>query len=47
MNFAHNGYQLQIPNVVEEVTEAYRGQEDWLLLRFSHQVLSRSCNKMG
>jgi putative DNA primase/helicase len=30
VNFAHNGYQLQMPDVVEEVTEAYRGQEDWL-----------------
>lgn len=30
VNFAHNGYRLQMPDVVEEVTEAYRGQEDWL-----------------
>lgn len=30
VNFAHNGYQLQTPDVVEEVTEAYRGQEDWV-----------------
>ena len=30
VNFASNGYQLQTPDVVEEVTEAYRGQEDWL-----------------
>lgn len=29
-NFARNGYQLQTPDVVEEVTEAYRGQEDWV-----------------
>lgn len=30
VNFARNGYQLQTPDVVEEVTESYRGQEDWL-----------------
>ena len=30
VNFARNGYQLQTPDVVEEVTEAYRGQEDWV-----------------
>ena len=30
MNFARNSYQLQTPDVVEEVTEAYRGQEDWV-----------------
>lgn len=30
LNFARNGYQLQTPDVVEEVTEAYRGQEDWV-----------------
>lgn len=30
VNFARNGYRLQIPDVVEEVTEAYRGQEDWV-----------------
>lgn len=30
VDFARNGYRLQIPDVVEEVTEAYRGQEDWL-----------------
>ena len=30
VNFARNGYQLQTPDVVEEVTEAYRGQEDWI-----------------
>lgn len=29
VNFAHNGYQLQIPDVVAEVTEQYRGQENW------------------
>ena len=30
VNFARNGYQLQTPDMVEEVTEAYRGQEDWV-----------------
>ena len=30
VNFARNGYQLQTPDVVEEVTEQYRGQEDWV-----------------
>lgn len=30
VNFARNGYQLQTPDVVEEVTAAYRGQEDWV-----------------
>ena len=30
VNFARNGYQLQTPDVVEETTEAYRGQEDWV-----------------
>ena len=30
VNFARNSYQLQTPDVVEEVTEAYRGQEDWV-----------------
>lgn len=30
INFAHNGYRLQIPDVVEQVTELYRGQEDWV-----------------
>lgn len=30
VNFARNGYQLQTPDVVDEVTEAYRGQEDWV-----------------
>ena len=29
-NFYRCDYQLQIPDAVEEVTEAYRGQEDWL-----------------
>lgn len=30
VNFARNGYQLQTPEVVEETTAAYRGQEDWV-----------------
>ena len=30
VDFARNGYHLQMPDVVVEVTEAYRGQEDWL-----------------
>ena len=30
VNFARDGYQLQTPDVVEEVTEQYRGQEDWV-----------------
>lgn len=30
VNFARNGYQLQTPDVVEEATETYRGQEDWV-----------------
>ena len=30
VNFARNGYQLQTPDVIEEVTKSYRGQEDWL-----------------
>ena len=30
VDFARNGYRLQMPDVVAEVTEAYRGQEDWL-----------------
>ena len=30
VNFACNGYQLQTPDVVKEVTAAYRGQEDWV-----------------
>lgn len=30
VDFARNGYRLQIPDAVEEVTEAYRGQEDWV-----------------
>ena len=30
VDFARNGYRLQMPDVVEEVTEQYRGQEDWL-----------------
>lgn len=30
VNFAQNGYILQIPDVVEELTEEYRAREDWL-----------------
>ena len=30
VNFARNGYQLQTPDVVEEVTAAYQGQEEWV-----------------
>lgn len=30
VNFARNGYQFQTPDVVEEVTEAYRGRENWV-----------------
>lgn len=29
-NFVRNGFRLQIPEVVEEATEAYREREDWL-----------------
>ena len=30
VNFARNGYRLQMPDVVEAVTEAYREREDWI-----------------
>ena len=30
VNFVRNGFRLQIPEVVEEATEAYREREDWL-----------------
>lgn len=30
MNFVRNGFHLDIPEVVEEATEAYREREDWL-----------------
>ena len=40
VDFARNGYRLQIPDVVEEVTEAYRGQEDWL-----SNFLSECCTR--
>ena len=30
VNFARNGYKLDIPEVVEEATDAYREREDWL-----------------
>lgn len=30
INFARNGYQLVIPDVVEEETETYRERENWL-----------------
>lgn len=30
VNFVRNGLRLQIPEVVEEATEAYREREDWL-----------------
>ena len=30
VNFARNGYKLDIPEAVEEVTDAYRAREDWL-----------------
>lgn len=30
VNFARNGYKLDIPEAVEEVTDAYREREDWL-----------------
>ena len=30
MNFVRNGFRLDIPEVVEESTEAYRAREDWL-----------------
>lgn len=29
-NFARNGFHLDIPECVEEATEAYRGRENWL-----------------
>ena len=47
VNFAHNGYQLQIPNVVEEVTEAYRGQEDWLSCFISECCLRETDARIG
>ena len=30
MNFIRNGFRLDIPEVVAEATEEYRGREDWL-----------------
>ena len=30
VNFVRNGFRLDIPEVVEEATEAYRAREDWL-----------------
>ena len=30
VNFIRNGFRLQIPEVVEDATEAYREREDWL-----------------
>lgn len=30
MNFARNGYKLDIPAAVEEVTDTYRQRENWL-----------------
>lgn len=30
MLFARNGYHLQVPDIVEELTEEYREREDWL-----------------
>lgn len=30
VNFVRNGFRLDIPEVVEESTEAYRAREDWL-----------------
>ena len=30
VNFVRNGFRLDIPEVVEEATEAYREREDWL-----------------
>ena len=30
VNFARNGYKLDIPEAVEEITDAYRAREDWL-----------------
>ena len=30
VNFIRNGYRLDFPDAVEEATEAYRKQEDWL-----------------
>ncbi|MGI5963804.1 MAG: DNA primase family protein [Lawsonibacter sp.] len=30
VNFARNGYKLQTPDIVEEITEEYRDREDWL-----------------
>ena len=30
MLFAQNGYTLQIPDIVAELTEEYREREDWL-----------------
>ena len=40
VNFARNGYKLDIPEAVEEITDAYRAREDWL-----SNFINERCNK--
>ena len=47
VNFVRNGFRLQIPEVVEEATEAYRAREDWLTNFINERCIRESNARVG
>lgn len=47
VNFVRNGFRLQIPEVVEEATEAYRAKEDWITNFVSERCIKEPSAKIG
>ena len=47
VNFVRNGFRLDIPEVVEEVTEAYRQREDWLTTFINERCIKEPNARVG
>lgn len=47
VNFVRNGFRLQIPEAVEEATEAYREREDWLTNFINERCIRESNSRVG
>lgn len=47
VNFTRNGFKLDIPEVVEEATEAYREREDWLTNFINERCIRESNARVG